>query len=184
MSPIDALLSRVSVPRVVEPGVSAEELDLILRAGLRACDHGRLKPYRFILLEGEARERLGEAMSDYLHGDLVDVSEEAIEAAKNKALRAPTLLSVIFCPNDNEKIPESEQLVTAGCAAQLIVTAAHMLGIGAMWRTGNVTYSGEVSRMLELDENEQVVAMIYLGRPAADLPSPPEIDPEAFLTRL
>ena len=123
MSPIEALLSRVSVPRVVEPKVSAEELDILLRAGLRACDHGRLKPYRFILLEGEAREQLGEAMSEYLHGDLVDVSEEAIEAAKNKALRAPTLLSVIFCPNDNEKIPESEQLVTAGCAAQLIVTA-------------------------------------------------------------
>ena len=67
MSPIDALLSRVSVPRVVEPGVSAEELDMILRAGLRACDHGRLKPYRFILLEGEARERLGEAMSCLLY---------------------------------------------------------------------------------------------------------------------
>jgi len=123
-------------------------------------------------------------MSEYLHGDLVDVSEEAIEAAKNKALRAPTLLSVIFCPNDNEKIPESEQLVTAGCAAQLIVTAAHMLGIGAMWRTGNVTYSGEVSRILGLDDSEQVVAMIYLGRPAANLPQPPEVDPETFLTRL
>ena len=74
MSPIDALLSRVSVPRVVAPGVGAGELDIILKAGLRACDHGRLKPYRFILLEGEARERLGEAMSDYLHGDLADVS--------------------------------------------------------------------------------------------------------------
>ena len=184
MSPLDALLSRVSVPRVVEPGVSVEELDLVLRAGLRACDHGRLKPYRFILLEGEARERLGDAMSDYLHGDLEDVSEEAIEAAKNKALRAPTLLSVIFCPKDNEKIPESEQLITAGCAAQLIVTAAHMIGLGAMWRTGNASYSGEVSRMLGLDENEQVVAMIFLGRPAANLPSPPEADPEAFLTRL
>ena len=184
MSPIDALLSRVSVPRVVEPGVSAEELDIILKAGLRACDHGRLKPYRFILLEGKARERLGEAMSDYLRGDLVNVSEDAIEAAKSKALRAPTLLSVVFCPNENEKIPESEQLVAAGCAAQLIVTAAHMLGMGAMWRTGNVTYSGEVSRTLGLGENEQVVAMIYLGRPATELPSPPEVDPEAFLTRL
>jgi len=184
MLPIDALLSRVSVPRVVEPGVSDEELDLVLRAGLRASDHGRLKPYRFILLEGEARERLGDAMSDYLHGDLVDVSEEVIEAAKNKALRAPTLLSVILCPKDNEKIPESEQLITAGCAAQLIVTAAHMIGLGAIWRTGNATYSGEVSRMLGLDENEQVVAMIFLGRPAANLPSPPEADPEAFLTRL
>ena len=63
MSPIEALLSRVSIPRVVEPKVSAEELDILLRAGLRACDHGRLKPYRFILLEGEAREQLGEAIS-------------------------------------------------------------------------------------------------------------------------
>jgi nitroreductase len=112
------------------------------------------------------------------------VSEDAIEATKNKALRAPTLLSVIFCPQDHDKIPEPEQLVTAGCAAQLIVTAAHMLGIGAIWRTGNAIYSGEVSRMLELDENEQVVAMIYLGRPAGHLPSPPEVDPEAFLQRL
>ena len=59
-----------------------------------------------------------------------------------------------------------------------------MLGIGAIWRTGNAIYSGEVSRMLELDENEQVVAMIYLGRPAGHLPSPPEVDPEAFLQRL
>ncbi len=184
MSPIEALLSRVSVPRVLEPGVTSVELDLLLRAGLRACDHGRLKPYRFILLEGEARERLGESMSDYLHGDSVDVSEDAIEATKLKALRAPTLLSVIFCPQDHDKIPEPEQLVTAGCAAQLIVTAAHMLGIGAIWRTGNAIYSGEVSKMLELDENEQVVAMIFLGRPAGHLPSPPEVDPEAFLQRL
>ena len=184
MSPIEALLSRVSVPRVLEPGVSPDELDLILRAGLRACDHGRLKPYRFILLEGEAREHLGEAMSDYLHGELGDVSEEAIEATKNKALRAPTLLSVIFCPQDHEKIPYVEQLVTAGCAAQLIITAAHMLGIGAIWRTGNAIYSGEVSSMLGLKENEQVVAMIYLGRPAGHLPSPPEVNPEAFLQRL
>ena len=59
MSSIEALLSRVSVPRVLEPGVTSDELDLLLRAGLRACDHGRLKPYRFILLEGKARERLG-----------------------------------------------------------------------------------------------------------------------------
>ena len=92
-----------------------------------------------------------------------------------------------FLPKDHDKIPESEQLVTAGCAAQLIVTAAHMLGIGAIWRTGNAIYSGEVSRMLELDENEQVVAMIYLGRPAeafADLPSPPEVDPEDVFRRV
>jgi nitroreductase len=184
MSPIEALLSRVSVPRVVEPGVTEEELDLLLRAGLRACDHGRLRPFRYILLEGDARLRLGEAMSEYLHGDLIDVSEDAIDAAKNKALRAPTLLSVIFSPKDNDKIPESEQLVSAGCAAQMIVTAAHMLGIGAVWRTGNAVYSGEVARALELNDDEQVVAMIYLGRPASERPAPPEQDPEAFLTRL
>ena len=65
MSSIEALLSRVSVPRVLNQVLTSVELDLLLRAGLRACDHGRLKPYRFILLEGKARERLGDAMSDY-----------------------------------------------------------------------------------------------------------------------
>ncbi|MGA1207114.1 MAG: nitroreductase [Gammaproteobacteria bacterium] len=184
MSPIDALLSRVSMPKVSAPGLTEPELMTLIKAGLRACDHGRLRPFRFILLEGDARIRLGEAMSDYLHGDLVDVSEAAIEAAKNKALRAPTLLSVIFSPKDNDKIPESEQLVSAGCAAQMIVTAAHLMGLGAMWRTGNVAYSGEVSQVLGLEEHEQVVAMIYLGRPAIETPKPPELDPLAFLTRL
>jgi len=184
MTPIDALLSRVSVPKVSEPVLTEEELMTLLRAGLRACDHGRLKPYRFILLEGAARERLGEAMSDYLHGDLIDVSAAAIEAAKTKALRAPTLLSVIFSPKENDKIPESEQLVAAGCAAQMIVTAAHLMGLGAMWRTGNVAYSGEVSRVLQLEPEEQVVAMIYLGRPAVVIPDPAPTDPSLFLTRL
>lgn len=184
MAPIEALLSRVSVPRVIGPSLTDEEVDLLLRAGLRACDHGRLRPYRFILLEGEARQRLGEAMSQYLHADLVDVSEDAIEAAKNKALRAPTLLSVIFSPKEHDKIPESEQLVAAGCAAQMVVTAAHMLGIGAVWRTGNAVYSGEVAKTLELEDHEQVVAMIYLGRPAAEPPRPAEVNPKTYLTRL
>lgn len=184
MLSIEGLLSRVSVPRVIEPSVTGEELDLILRAGLRACDHGRLKPYRFILLEGEARERLGEAMGGFLRADKGDASTSVIEAAKNKALRAPTLLGVIFSARDSEKIPETEQLIAAGCAAQLIVTAAHMLGIGAVWRTGKAIYSDEVGACLQLKQHERVVAMLYLGRPAAKTPEPPEIDPETFLTRL
>ena len=184
MSLVESLLSRVSVPRVIEPSVTAEELDLMLRAGLRACDHGRLKPYRFILLEGEARERLGEATGGFLQADTGDASATIIEAAKNKALRAPTLLAVILSARDSEKIPETEQLISAGCAAQLIVTAAHMLGIGAVWRTGKAIYSDEVGACLQLEKNERVVAMLYLGRPAAKVPEPPEVDPETFLTRL
>lgn len=184
MSPIEGLLSRVSIPRVTGPSVTSDELDLILRAGLRACDHGRLKPYRFILLEGDARERLGEAASQFLQADIVDASISVLEAAKNKALRAPTLLSVIFSARDSDKIPDEEQLIAAGCAAQLVVAAAHMLGIGAVWRTGKAIYSDEVGTCLQLKEYERVVAMIYLGRPVAEIPSPPETDPEKYLTRL
>ena len=184
MLPIETLLSRVSIPRVAAPGVTNEELDLVLRAGLRASDHGRLKPYRFILIESEAQERLGEAVSQYLYRELADVSEDKIEMAKAKVKRAPTILAVVFCPRDHERIPKSEQLLTAGCAAQLIVTASHMLGLGAIWRTGAASYSQEVARMLELSENEQIVAMIYIGKPVATTPSPAEIDPGDFLTRL
>ena len=125
MSPIEALLSRVSVPRVLEPRVTSDELDLLLRAGLRACDHGRLKPYRFVLLEGEARERLGEAMCEYLHDDLVDISEDAIEATKNKTLRAPTAFG-----NFGITIkPEIERY----CSQRDVLRSwlsQHMLGIG------------------------------------------------------
>ena len=184
MSSIEALLSRTSAPRVAEPGVTEEELNLLLRAGLRACDHGRLKPYRFILLEGKAREGLGEAMSNFIYGDSTDVSNDEIEAVKARALRAPTLLNVIFSPNKDSKIRETEQLLAAGCAAQMIVTAAHMLGVGAIWKTGAASYSKEVSNFLGLKSDEQMIAMIYLGRPVTAPSAPPEVDLEQFLTRL
>ena len=108
MTPIETLLSRVSIPRVIEPGVTGEELDLILRGGLRACDHGRLKPFRFIILEGDARARLGHTMAEYSRSNSAEMSEEMIQATKNKALRAPTILSVIFSPKESAKILESE----------------------------------------------------------------------------
>ena len=184
MTPIETLLSRVSIPRVIEPGVTGEELDLILRGGLRACDHGRLKPFRFIVLEGDARARLGHTMAEYSRSNSAEMSEEMIQATKNKALRAPTILSVIFSPKESAKISKSEQLVSAGCAAQMIVTAAHMLGLGAIWRTGEASYSSEVATMMELEKHEQVVAMIYIGRPVAEPPLPTVLDPVDFLTRL
>ena len=100
-------------PRVLEPAVSSDELDLLLRAGLRACDHGRLSHTVFYPTRGWgsfAAWRSDESLSSSRFGRCV---EEAIVATKNKALRAPTLLSVIFCPQDHEKIPYTEQLVTA-----------------------------------------------------------------------
>lgn len=184
MSPIETLLSRVSIPQVSGPSVTDEELNLLLRAGLRASDHGRLKPYRFILLDGEAREYLSDAVGMYLKANFEGLTGDAIESAKAKVMRAPTLLAVIFCPKAHERIPKNEQLLTAGCAAQLIVTAAHMLGLGAMWRTGAASYSREVSEMLALSETEQLVAMIYLGRPVAQRSLPGEVNPKDFLTKL
>ena len=140
---------------------------MLLRAGARAPDHGRLRPWRFIIVRGEARELLGDVMAEALRASKPDTPSEALDRERRKPSRAPAILVVAVVPVPHSGVPEIEQILAGGAAAQNILLAAHALGLGAIWRTGAPAYDDRVARALGLPEQGRVVAFIYLGAPHA-----------------
>lgn len=182
MEALDALLNRVSVPRLTAPAPDAAQRDLLFRAALRAPDHGQLRPWRFITVEGAAREQLAELWVAGLLAAHPDASPEAQTKARQSPLRAPLLVLVIARVQEHGKIPAQEQLLAAGCAAHGLLLAAHALGVGAVWRTGELAYCAQVAAGLGLRADEQLIAVIYLGTPQGDLRSPARLDPQDYVS--
>lgn len=178
MDALDALLNRVSAPRLCEPAPDAAQRELLFRAALRAPDHGQLRPWRFLTIEGAAREQLGELLAQALPAD---ASPEALSKARAMPLRAPLLVVVIARVQAHAKVPAQEQVIAAGCAAHGILLAAHAQGIGAVWRTGELAYNAQVATGLGLAADEQVIAFLYLGTPERELRAVPQVQVGDFV---
>jgi nitroreductase len=102
-------------------------------------------------------------MTQSLQRRKADASPEMIQREKQKALRAPTIVVVAARPKSTDRIPEVEQIVSAGAAAQNIMLAAYAMGFGAMWRTGDAAYDDEVKTALGLPASDKLIGFIYLG---------------------
>jgi nitroreductase len=178
MDALDALLNRVSAPRLGAPAPDAAQRELLFRAALRAPDHGQLRPWRFLTIEGAAREQLGELLAQALPAD---ASPEALSKARAMPLRAPLLVVVIARVQAHAKVPAQEQVIAAGCAAHGILLAAHAQGIGAVWRTGELAYNAQVAAGLGLAVDEQVIAFLYLGTPERELRAVPQVQVGDFV---
>lgn len=182
MDAIEALTTRRSPAKLVEPAPSDAELALMLRAGARAPDHGRLRPWRFILLKGAARERFGEVLAQSLAARNPAVPAEVVARERQKPLRAPVTLVVAAAVQPGHKIPVIEQVLAAGAAAQNVLLAAYALGFGGMWRTGDSAYDAGVKAALGLGAEDAIVGYLYLGTPAGrPLIPPDEPEPASFL---
>ncbi|WP_029573072.1 nitroreductase family protein, partial [Pseudomonas syringae] len=105
MQALDVLLNRVSVPRLVDPAPDAAQREILFGAALRAPDHGQLKPYRFLTVEGAARERMGEMLAQALQESGAEVTPQALEKARLGPLRAPLVVVVIARLQDHFKVP-------------------------------------------------------------------------------
>jgi len=162
---LDQLLSRRSVGLLQEPAPAGADLDLILDAGLRAPDHGRLRPWRFVVVRGDARlayaEKLAEAAT------VRDPANASTLAERYRAWvrRTPMLIAVgaLVKPGN---IPEIEQLLAAGAAAMNMLNALHMLGYGGMWVTGPNVYDANVNRLLGFEAPSRLVGHLTAGTPA------------------
>ncbi|MBO1540392.1 NAD(P)H nitroreductase [Pseudomonas sp. OA65] len=181
MQALDALLNRVSVPRLVEPAPTPEQRELMFAAAMRAPDHGQLRPWRFLTVEGQARQRMGELLAEAAKFNDPLVPEAVVEKALNGPLRAPLVVVVIARLQDHFKIPKSEQLLAAGCAAHGILLAAYAQGIGGVWRTGELAYSPHVARGLGLEDGEEVIGFLYLGTPQKEARTAPKEDIGQFV---
>ena len=159
-----AVQTRSSAARVGEPGPSPEHLDLLLQAAARAPDHGRLKPWRFIVLDGATREAFTAAAAEAKRVRLPAMTTEQFAAEREKISRSPTIV-VIGCAvnRDQTKIPEIEQIVAVGAAAQNLFLAAHDLGYGVMWKTGAAAYDPAVKATVGLRPDDHIIAIMHLG---------------------
>src|SRR5688572_12512922 len=162
MDLIAGIQSRVSALKVGPPGPSAEQLQVILSAGLRAPDHGRLKPWRYVVLEGADRAKLGDAMAQMLKRKAPQCTDAQLDAERGKPMRAPTIV-VVAARISKGKIPEIEQIASVAAGVQNMFLAAHALGVGAMWKTGGAAYDPEVKTTLGLLPEDHIVAFLYLG---------------------
>lgn len=182
MDALDALINRVSLPLLEAPGPAPEQLELMFRAALRAPDHGGIRPWRFLVVEGEGLDRLGELFLQSALAADPDLSQEKQDKLRKAPRRAPMVVVVIAVTREHPKVPRQEQLISAGCAAHGMLLAAHAQGVGAMWRTGNPAYDPRVMEGLGLAKNEAVVGYLYLGTPTRTRPVP-ELTVEDFVGR-
>lgn len=168
---ISELIDRVSAPATgfTDVGPGPEELTQILQAGMSAPDHGGLKPWRYITIEGPARVRLGDLFADAVLADDPGATPAALATARSRPLRAPTIVVVVAAQTPGLAVPTDEQLLAAGASAQQIVLAAGALDYGAVWLSGPFSYHPLVRSGLGVADTEKIAGLLYIGRtePAA-----------------
>jgi nitroreductase len=160
---IEQLLTRNSAPRLASPAPDRATLEYMFRAALRAPDHAWLQPWRFLVIGGEDRERLGEVFLASLLARNPDADESARDKARAAPLRAPLLVIVICRYREHPKVPREEQVISAGCAAHAMLLAAEAQGYAGIWRTGSYASDALVARELGLDDSESIVGFLYFG---------------------
>jgi len=183
MDAMKLLMERASAVQLKEPGPTEEQLDTMLRSALRAPDHGRLRPWHFLVIAGEHRARFGALLAESLKSRVPSASPEMLERERQKALRAPVIVIVAGCIKPSDKIPEVEQIISAGAAAEHIMLAAQALGYGAMWRTGEPAYDARVKEGLGLRPADAIVGIIYVGTPGMAPRESPRPELAEFVTR-
>jgi nitroreductase len=175
---VELLSTRSSFKAAVlaAPGPSAGEVDKMLTIASRVPDHGKLMPWRFIVFEGDARLAAGAAIAAAFRAKYPDAKPEQVEFEGKRLAQAPLVIAVVSRAAPHVKIPEWEQVLSAGAAAMNLVLAAHALGYGANWITGWHAYDRGVLDALGLAPHERIAGFIHIGTPTGpvqDRPRPP-----------
>lgn len=185
--PVDlltALHQRRSCPQLVEPGPGPDELRELLTAACSAPDHGRLRPWRFIVVDTTALGPLGDVFAAAHVERDPGAGPAELDRTRAKTRRGPMIVVVVGIPGPHPKVPLWEQRASAACVAYGLVLAAHARGYGAMWRTGWLGTAPKVRAYLGLAHGEEVTGWIHLGTPAGPPPAPralPEL-PVSYLS--
>ena len=163
MKALEALHTRSSVPKLSDPLPDRETLENIYKAAFRAADHGVLRPWRFLLIKGESRQRLGDLFVKAAESDDLDITEAKRQSLRQKPLRAPLIMVSVSSAREHPKVPAFEQDLSTAAATQNMMLAAFAQGVGAMWRTGTMAYHPIVMKGLGLASHEKIISFLYLG---------------------
>ena len=166
----ELLRVRASNGKLEAPAPSPEVLHTIVEDALRAPDHAALRPWRIFEIKGEARKAFGDLMVRSLLSREPDASEAKVEKMRSKAFRAPTILVVAAVTREHPKVPEIEQVVSAGAVVHGILLGLQARGYARMWRTGATAYDGMIKEAFGLQDKDHLVGFLYLGTPSSDAP--------------
>jgi nitroreductase len=177
MEIMDALLTRSSPLQLGDPAPDEDALRKMLQAAVRAPDHGRLKPWKFLVIRGTAREAFGNLLAEGLRRRDPNATESQLDNERRKPLRAPVIVVAAALERETTRIPRQEQIAGVDAATQNLLLAAHGMGYGGFWRTGNAAYDPHVKAGLGLAPETHIVGILYLGSVVrAGSPKAPELD--------
>jgi nitroreductase len=168
-----ALLARrrsSKLMQLADPAPSDAEIDALIALAARVPDHGKLGPWRFVVIAGDARARAGAALAEVIRGD-EGVDAARLEFVRNTFLRAPACVMVVSAPQPSKKVPEWEQQLSAGAACFSLLLAAHALGYAGCWLTEWQAFDPRAAKALGVGEQERIAGFVYLGAatgPAAE----------------
>lgn len=181
MNATDLLSTRASNGKLGQPAPSAEELNAIVHDALRAPDHGAVRPWKILLVRGDARAKLGDVFVEAQRRCAPDTPDDKLERLRGKPLRAPVIAVVAATVREHPKAPEIEQVLSAGTVVHGMLLGLQARGYAGMWRTGPMAYNDDVKKALGLATTDHVVAYLYMGTPTREAPVMPRPAPEGFV---
>jgi nitroreductase len=170
--PLSLLQQRHSAPsrQLGEPAPSGDELQALLQTAIRVPDHGKLVPFRLIMLRGEAKLAFGKRLAELSLRVNPDMPESKREKDRTRYDFAPLVVAVVAHVDESSSVPVIEQKFSAGCVAYNLLLGAFALGYGAQWLTGWAAYNREAAGILGLAEHEHVVGFVHIGTPQIEVP--------------
>lgn len=166
-----------------EPGPDAVELEQLLTIATRVPDHGKIAPWRLILIEGEARLEAGNRLAEIYGRQNPEADTASIEIERQRFLPAPLTVVVISSPKPHPKVPEFEQLLSAGNVAFNLLQGAHALGFAGSWVTRWYAFDGEAGAMLGVQPGERIVGFVHIGTPSAAMEDRPRPALDSVVSR-
>ncbi|MFC7370608.1 nitroreductase [Fictibacillus iocasae] len=162
---LHAIKTRRSIGKVKDAPVSNELIEQVLEAGTYAPNHYRTEPWRFFVLTGDSRYKLAEVLAEVAEetaGNKIEAAARA-ERARTMPLRAPVIIAVGAVYTDQKNVVQKEEYAAVCCAVQNMLLAAHDLGLGAMWRTGQACYHPKITQFFGLPHRSEMAAFLYIG---------------------
>lgn len=166
------------------PGPKAESLSDLLRLAARVPDHRRVVPFRFLVVEGEAQSRLGQACLDSALTQDPALNHAQRQLELNRFSRAPTVVIVVYSPDLEHKTPVWEQKLCCGAVCQNLLLAAHAAGFGAQWITETPAYDPKLRDAFTLKEHESIAGFVHIGTATQAPKERPRPDVDALIYRL
>jgi nitroreductase len=181
MDALTAITQRVSVAQLDGPRPSQAQIEKLYQAAFRAPDHGRMRPWRYLTLRDKGLIELGDIFAEAGLKKDPELTQDKIARLQHMPQRAPLMIVAIANVQEYVKIPALEQRLAVAAGVQNIITAAYAMGLGAMWRTGEMAYDSYVKASLGLEVSEEIIGFIYLGQVNCKLKQVPVLVMEDFV---